>query len=548
MVEEPVVALSAECIGFFEQVLSDFPAYRLDATIPSVGVLDLLSFNLRGKRGFSERDQRIVTWSAAYIAGIVHDCLAVLPERPRVAVRLIEGSKPDIIIEVKEKAKSKQFFMKASIARHLVETLQQPPSPFPVIADYARPLAPYENILNLFTCGLLSGMPSHGEGLWPQESVKKSADRLAAIGNYAAHSCAAYYKRRFPGEAIGANPNLYIQGAAFPPPGFNEPFPYARLASGAAKHLKNTDSLSDKDIERISLNWLQAADDVLCPLGFILAAAVSQAPHDPRLLHAAESVGLNQAALRPGVLIAREALGVDVDWVEMLSLGSVAKCRELFEKDSAFGLHPFLRLSFDRARDPELRNVVNALAWSRPDSARAFMDQLPFQISSDLEVWTQAVYLDLSLGRLERAGAEIERIAAQDFEQHSLARFDYLELLGLFCIAKGEIGPAAEAFSKAFDIQLDNPKRLVSAGTNLAGCLMHLGQLEDAKRIIETATSTRDSSLAALVTKIDVYRSIGELDKAANITHALSKSIPGDRRVFDRVLATIGDKHTSDDS
>lgn len=539
MIDDPVVALSSECVSFFDHILADYPVYRLDATLPSIGVLDLLTFDLRRKRGLSQLDQRFITWSASYVAGIVHDCFSMLPSRPRVAVRLIEGADPDIVLEVKEKAKSRQFYLQASVAARLLELLQQMPSPLPIMAGYARSITPFENVLSPFAYGLLSGRPEGAEGTWAGQSTKESADRLAAVANYVAHSCASFYKRRFPGETIGSNPALYLDAAVFPPPGFNEPFPYCRLAAGAAAHLKRNPNLSKKDIESIALNWLQACDDLLSPLGFIIAAAAAQPPYDPRLRYAAQSVGMNAPLLRPGVLLAREALGADVDWVEMLSLGSIEACRRLFEKDSVLGLHPFLRLSFERCQEPELRNLVNALAWSKAESARGFIEQLPFHKSSDLEVWMQSVVLDLALGRIEDAARELSRIASQKFETHSLAHFDYLELRGTLALAQGKIEEAAAAFTTAFDIQLDNPERLVAVGANLSGCLLHLGRVEDAKVVVDTAASSRATSISALVTKVDVYRAAGLEAQARDVTRVLARTAPKDRRVFQRVLESV---------
>lgn len=541
MVDEQVIQLATEFKGQWSELFRNQVKYIPDLTWPSVGILDLITYQLQHTRPYSEVDNLLLLQSAAYLAGLAHDCWSTFPDQPEVRVTLEQPSN-EIVISANggKQLKPKESFS-LSVSGALTKIFRNLPEPFPVLSNFSRVLEAEGNRVSPFALGLLTGLCPYGVGPWSSRKPEEMPGYTQAATFYLAESSAEYYKRVFPGEEIGQDPRLYLAGLVLPPALYDEPFVGCRAASGLAGYLKMIDATAEQQTT-VAQNLALSPDELIASAGFAVSVALCAGPATDRLRLTAEAFPSYRSQLRPAIVLTRRLLNLPADFCELFDAKGAdkeekyAQAEQLVEIERTLGLIPLLRISTSKLRDPKLKDLLMPIAWTVPDVARVTLDEIISAGESSAELVLQGVHLDITLGDLERAKEELSQLETNGSVGSAADWANLHELKGILLLAGGELEPATEALHKAFYDFQPSPERRTSVGNNLTYALISAGRFQDALAVTDSVIQQEPSSVPAIANRIGLLRQLGDFDSARDELAQLARRAPVNRQIFSNLI------------
>lgn len=512
------------------------PAYRLDYSWPSVGLLDHFTYFLRGKESYSEKEELFISGVAAYLAGIAHDTWAHFPDDLQIELKLAENERKDVFLHVQ----GGKFLAEEKFTIHVNDALSQvlrsPATPFPVFEHHARFVHQESNLLSLFGIGLVTGLCPYGTGPWKDVPVKDFAPYLIETEVLLAGSAATHYARLFPTELLGQSIELYLANLILPPLLYNEPFVASRAVRNLLAYLKEKETPIE-NMMQLASNLLLSPDDILFSAGFALSVAfVDEAKLSQRLVAIGEAQMPLLPELRAATMIARKILGKPFDWQQELLRKNYTGAKTLIDIEKKVGLLPYWSLSDSLLEVEELLPLFEALAWSNPLAAREIIDELAESQSLHPDVVLQGIFLDLSLGDLARAEQELAQFQAKYDEATHPLFYNALDLQGMAAILKGDLQAAVRIFENVFSRKIEDTNRKLAIGQNYIWCLNMLGQFDQALKVIDVVSLHSPYSPTLKLSRAYSLEGKGQLGDSAIEIKELTTYAPMDRRVFENFL------------
>jgi hypothetical protein len=535
MIEESIKQLADNFSKSWTKKLKKVPRFSLDYTWPSVGTLDLITYQLRRKDVYTRKERDIIRSASAYLACIAHDCWSQFPGNPTVEVQNTSGVEFDIIITATggDLLAAEESFS-VNVVQSLKLVLEYKGDALSFFGRKLRAVPLNYNLLSLFGIGLITGYTPFGIGPWKDDDEKDYVRNLIQAQEYLAKTCASYYNKHFPDEDIGKDENLYHYFLILPPSQIEEHFPGCRAVTGIIQYFKDNDIPLDR-LTTLSNNLALSPDDLISTAGFALSCALCNETQDPsnKLIALSQSKGSYAAKIRPAVMTARKALGHIADISECIEKGDFDTAITLAEIEKKLNLIPLLRCSTRHFKNTAFKPFINALLWFAPKEARDEIDLLEKQGAAlEPDIILQAIFLDIMMGNLDKARDEL------DFFENLLEgnplqeKFLFLELKGLYEAFQGDLKNACKYLQMSLEENIKDAAQWERIATELARFYVLDFKHEEGLMLINEIVKKNPYTITARVYRALSYEEGGQDKELRKEIEALAKFAGNDRRVF----------------
>ena len=141
----------------------------------------------------------------------------------------------------------------------------------------------------------------------------------------------------------------------------------------------------------------------------------------------AASRGNYLGLLRPAVIIAREKLEKEPDWILSAKFTEASRQRYEFEKES--GLIPWIKLTGDTIQrfkdDPRMTSLLQALSRFDTVVAKNILDEMIAEAPQEIDLVLQRIYLELAQGIFEMAEVESRSLVTEPAAEDNYRVFFY---------------------------------------------------------------------------------------------------------------------------
>ncbi|MCC6952987.1 MAG: hypothetical protein IT290_02600, partial [Deltaproteobacteria bacterium] len=242
MIDERVKKSLCRLQERFALPFSPFPVLQLDVSWPSNGTIALLLEELRKRGDRSAATSPFVEEIASYIGSIAYECWRAFPNTANVALASHDATGEVVLSGEKKNRKGGISRFSVSVSSMISSMLTADHNVMPLFDRTAEGfLRDGQSELPIAMLGLCTGLCPIGDGDWKDSKLYEATGELLATQRILAESCAIYYRRVFPHEPIGADPNLYSAYLVLPPQGFDEPGPTCRAVTGLYHYLIETE-------------------------------------------------------------------------------------------------------------------------------------------------------------------------------------------------------------------------------------------------------------------------------------------------------------------
>ena len=514
------------------KLFASYPALVLDGTWPSVGIVDLLLFSLRGKNELNDDDEALLQGGASYIGRFLYEVWSTFGDGSKCELTL-RGTSEIVLILRGGAFLGPEDSVTLSLSNTLGAVLRELPNPLPVFESYRFPITPFDNLLSLVAAGAASVITPYAEGPLATKRIYELAPYVMSAQRVLAESAAKHYKSLHAGEPLGQTPDLYMSGLIYPPPGYDERFGFCRAAVGLVEFFGDRD-LSAAEIEKCAYNLAQSPDAITASTAFaVLAALVEQTP-SASLIALSENKRLQLQRLRPAVAAARKALGLPHDWITLLDEGKEAEALALIRCEARLGLLPLLQADPTALVDPQLRGLCHAIAWNDVaaglENAESILQATNFSSASAL----QLIFFDIASGNLESAELGIAAIKQRE---HATPEVLARSLrLGAQCrMLQGDWSGARAQLQNALRYGTFDASTRCAVLNELAFAYILNGDGDSALPHLDEALEIEPYHITHRLNRIAALQLSNETDAIMKEAQAVSHYAPTDPRVFDLI-------------
>lgn len=502
------------------------PVLSLDLSWPSVGVVDLLTFILRGAAQTSENGNLLIKGAASYLATMAHNCWSsfeaeVYAEDKADGV-VLRARKGPFISDGQE--------VVIRVEQELRGLLQQVPNPFPVFASFSRPIAADHNIISLFGFGLMMGLSPFAEGPWSKLNPESFDSCLELAVKLLALTSAEHYERAFPEEHFGQVPELYLHELIFPPALYAEEMPCFTALDGLLAFCEEY-RLKPDALLPLMENLVLSADEVFSSSSFVYWAAVSKEAPSDRILSISGAKGMNVALLRPALIYLRSKLGLEDDWLERTEQKSGDLNR--FELEKELGFLPWVRLPAKLAVKAKYKTLVKALSVFSLEEALELCKRLCADEAQLIELRLQQIFLALIQGELDQAEASLRALASEPGAEDD--PWIYNEL-GITLLAQGRLEEGIVAMETALKLISAQTPRAYEITSNYSWALILAKRFEEAVVASARALKGNPNPVTALLNHAHALEQAGARAAFEKICERVLSLAPTDRRVIANLM------------
>ncbi len=532
MISSAATSAIAKMKARWESVLSINPAYELDGTWPAIGILDSLTFLLRGQEAHDEIAQELIKGAAASIGVIAHDAW----RSAGCDVRLEDLEEGITLIATSGKGIEAGQKVIIRLERELTRILLETKGELPVMSGFTRHVASQENFLSLFAIGAATGLSPFAEGPWREETIETFTESVGAAVRLLARQAAEYYARVYPDETLGQVPELYLRGLVFPPMLFQEDYP-ARRAVKSLLVFCDEYKVPRQKVLTLAANLARSPDEQLSSAGIATYAALMER-YEPEFAALCSSKGAFLGILRPAMCDAREHYKLERDWMDAKSFGPEQLKR--IELELRLGFFPWVKLRKEKvaefADDPALAQLVRALSYFNLNDSKSAADRIIELTPNDIEVRIQRIYLDVIAGDTARAEEGLKSLLTEPEAESSPA---VLNLMGLVQLVLTNIKAATFHLDRARSFATTDAALSADIGNNYAWAQMCDGNFATALDALDLAIDRTPTNLVALLNKRSALHELGKSDQAEALLDRMVELAPFDRRIFTGVMQRL---------
>lgn len=523
MSSDQVTSLRDAFVQYWTPYFGGVPLLRLDGTWPSLGIVDLLTFNLRGVAELSAPQRAHLRGAAAYLACLTAECW----KAAGVDVALSLDEERGIVITASGgRYLSEGQNFRVNVELELGRVLRNPPRDFPVLASFSRVISPDHNLVGLFGIGLATGLTPFGDGPWLNETPDTFQPFIEAVERVLARQCVEYYQAVFPREQLGQVGELYLNQLVYPPAVMGEPLPAQRAVRGLVRFQREF-GFDEKTMLTLAANLARSPDELLSCAGLAYYAAATDGRLAPEVIAAAQIKGAYVGLLRRPMLEVREALGRRADWITQEERLSEDEVR--FDVEIRLGFLPWIVLPRRKALLPKNRPILDALAHFDYQRALSLLDSAIGESPGEIELRLQRASLLFLTGEFDAAHADLRELLAEPgCEENS----QVLNQIGLCELTMGLQDDAATHLRLAYryrDAKLDEPHKVAN---DYAWSLILAERFAEALPVLEEALATDPCPVTTLLNKAFALRSLGREAELVETEKRLLDLAPTDRRVF----------------
>jgi tetratricopeptide (TPR) repeat protein len=527
----------AEVESFAGRVTSIFsvaPTLRLDWSFPSLGVIDNLTYPLRGRGGFTEAEERLLRLCSLYLARVAGDvwrnfgCEVNITERNAgVTLHALSGPLLD------------GDGCALSVEAELRRLLQNLPQPVPVLGNFERYVAPSHNLVSLFGLGVVTGLSPFNEGNWSSVPLNDFKDMLDKALLFLAQRCVQRYEQLHPDEMTGQVGDFYLNGLLYPPTGMEERTPCLQSAKRILEQAISF-GLSPQKLEPFFLNLAKSPDEHMSGIGYCLLAASQLTGTVPKisreLMAVGESVTPYAAQLRPAVM---NVLNLERDWIAAEDHQAADETK--LEAERAAGLLPWFYVSGAvlrlKSEYPRMRDALAALVVLDMDNSLKNFDDLVAEAPGVIEFRLQRMYLDQLRGDVERLERGVKALATEPGAEDEPRLW---LLSGFTSLARGKIEDALRQLKHATGICRSSDPRYGECANAYGWALILGGDFQEAKIELERAAKFSTQPLTALLNLSFARQQLGSSEAAESAVFEAASLAPSERRVFANLLQRRG--------
>ncbi len=533
MIEENVIKEIAGFCAAFEGFLPQHEAYKLNLEYQSLGVLNLIFEGLMGKSEFSDDEEKLIRNIALYLASMVHDIWAIMPDTQNVGLK--QNDAGEVILSTF----GAPFTSEASpyiinFTRTLKKILVD--DKITVSSTFKKEKKAFENTISLFFLGVACGISPYGVGEWatkaPDDLIENCATAIAQM----AISTAETYKKLFPSEKRGTDPELYTVGFIYPATG-NEKYNYEKSLTALLKY-KNYNNLDDEEFFALARNLAKIYDQRISDTGLICAIAMATTDDfELRLIADSKSLYLNPF---DALQIVRQQVASG-NFVQVLEDKSVARAKQILEIENGFALTPYIKIPLHYLRHEYLHPLFIALYERNLKLALEELASLEKENKTDVMLYLQKLFLQTCLGQSAEAKEGYKKINYNDLPDGSIEQCLFLEILGIIYFLENNVEIAYAYFTKAFAIGEMPKAEKIMLAENIVNISMSGQRFDEALNFIYKLERDELQNLNIIINHAVACLHLGKLDEFREVLNTLIKIVPLDTRVFalQKVLLTI---------
>jgi tetratricopeptide (TPR) repeat protein len=542
--DETIGRLTYSLIEKYNRYFANYPKYFLDLSWPSIGILDMLTRGLRGKSELTQQEEVLVLACSSYIGVIVDAAWQQFPGGFKSELVFVNENPPSVYL----RGHGGQCLhggqkISINISEALRSILRNFPEPLKFFENTTRTVSSERNILSLFASGLACGLSPYATGTdvngafysgWSDKSAEDLTPNIHMAEAFLSKNAALYYRRNFPSEALGQNPDLYCANLIFPPAGCREIFPCCRTATSLGRYLV-ANNIQLSDCAQLAENLGASPDDLISSAGFCLSCAISDEQINPSAYNLGYMMDDYKPALRPAVILLRKILGHPDDFATLTGPEHGNESVALARIDQQLGLIPLFRLPYEFLHYEEFRPIINSLAFGEAEQVLGVLEALFFEQMSNIELLLQQAHLYLRLGMLDDAEQALRLAEKAERISEPFNYSNFLELGGILHMGKGEADRAIPILEKCLGHTGPGHPCFKSAATLLCWSLATKGRVEQALQWIERILHDVPHMIDLRVLRLAMMDVKNHEDLEQEIKH-LARVVPMSFAVFESVL------------
>lgn len=502
------------------------PILRLDGSWPSIGTVDLITFELRQDPELAVGNNLLLKGAASYIALLIERCWSALS----MYVHAGESHDGIFVKAIGEPACPSGREFTLFVERALVTALKTKHEPLLIMSDYSRDVPPTYNYLSQVALGLMLGLNPASRGSWFEDREELFKEARQTIIKTLGVTCVSYYEAVFGDEPLGQVGELYLNGLIYPPATMEEGFPAYGVMEPLINELKALRA-SKKAVLRYALNLAQTPDELMSSVGVALYAALADPPLPREIVSAAESKGTYMAMLRLAMLKARELWGLRSDWLFQEAYADEDGAR--IEIEAALGFFPYSKLSVKRlksvSKDQNLRDLVLSISVLDEDESLRLLDKMLDEAPADMELQLQRAYVDLYHSRPEKAEARLRVLLSEPgIETNAM----FLNLLALSLLVLGRVSEAESYFKRGINAARLESIEYYQIVNNYWCVLLNQGKLQESLELIPSAVNDKVFPIGSRLSQYSTLMLLDRKPEALEVLKGLFKFAPFDRTVF----------------
>lgn len=541
MIDERIQNLANEFAAFWTDLFSEHPRYSLAFDWPSLGVLDLILYPLRGKTEHNIGDDKLLDGAAAYLAVMMYKSWRSFPDHPRAEVRMTETPRTEIEVIATEGAflSDGQTFS-ISLVSLLKQILGAAPNPLPTFATGKRLTTPSLNLISILGTGLMTGLCPYGKGTWANLRPEEFAASLHVFCAANARSCADYYNDLFPTKTTGADPTLYQNFLILPPLGFDEDFPGARATAGLLDYARSRKTPND-ELYSLSLDFLKFPNDLIASTGFITACAICEKGLPEALLAHSDQLDITAAGFRPAVRLARKMLGLRESWRDFAEEQDWAGAIAFAEREYQLGLLPlYAPLLSPYLSIYSLHHLFEFIFSSETDRVASLLDSMNNHSNLPTKLLVYRLCLSLFVKDIPLAASLLDTIDQSALsEDTSETRFRYYYAKGILSQLSGHDAQAIDAWEQALCEETLDHRLWAAVACEITENALAQGSLDYASDLLKVVLSRTPWKITANLQFLRLSYLKHERSQADDTLLRLIKLAPTNPRIFSFLKASL---------
>lgn len=503
------------------------PELMLDGSWPAVGILDLLTYRLRGLTSLGSSEEELIRGVVSSLAVMTEWCwssygITVEVENTDQGI-LVSGTGGEFL--------SSGESVVLPLEQALRSLVLERPREMEPIAGFPRILSPDHNYLSLFAIGVVTGRGPAVQGKWKEVSEQDFKPYLQRVSKVLAKSCASHYERLYPSEQLGQVAELYLNGLIYPPALCIEQLPACFAVRGVMNFAREY-KLDSVGLKRIAENLCQSSDELISSAGLALYGALAEGNIPKRVLAAAQRKGLYVGLLRQAMLNVRKELELGSDWILGSTFTKADEARWRIEH--TMGFLPWVRSSL--VGKDKYKELLYLLATFEFANSVRLCDRLIEDDPKDIPLRLQRIGMSLLGSDFQDAVNRGKTLLTEPGCEVNAA---LLDLLGLAKLSLGDLPGAVKDLKGAFDLLTAETPESHKVANNYGWALLLLEQFQQAIEVFDYAIRRDPCPVTALLNKAFCLRSLGEEEALLEVEDKLLQLSPTDRRVFGNFVIRV---------
>lgn len=499
--------------------------YALDYTLPSVGVLDNLTFPLRGN---PKPDRDLLRGVSSYLGVMCKRCWEAFGCKVELTVDEDDGVMITAIIGPEISAVNGER-VELRIEQELADILRELPRPVELLRGFERIINAVDDWLSPLSVSFFTGLSPRITGPWSIINPENWKERTEKVAQFLATGCAEHYARLFPDEPIGQMAEFYLNGLIFPVTEYNE-ITLVKAAKEAGNYLKGL-GVGEERMRALAANLVRSGNDRIAHFGFILGAALGEKFSIKEVLFRGSTLGSYGAMLRPAFVTLRAILAERDDWI--LRPEYLAHDADALLNESRHYLLPWFQMETDEIiknlKTQRFRELLIALVSFEHAAAVRIIEGMIDEDPKQISLRVQRAFLDVVNGDFNGAENLTKKLLSEpEGEVKAAAQL----LAGNLACREGRLEEAEKHFKRAANLAVSFPEVRAESLHNLGMIAEMQNDLSLAEEHYLESASLNPCHAGNLFAQHRIAEKLGKADDVGQRIDAIRSILPFFRETF----------------